>query len=181
MLQSALDFAFLLAVYEIRNYRLLRRAKYVRQVDGIKVYKIESNDPNAITVKSVLFGRCLVFIGEIDKKIYAHEEGHLKQPNFMLYFLLASAFAIAYSVLTVPLLLVLYKIMFWHFERDADLYAYYNYNVKFESDVERPAKRIERLKAWLFDTHPPDWVRKSEEYYDKKTNVLALFIRDLLS
>ncbi|BDB97459.1 conjugal transfer protein [Saccharolobus caldissimus] len=181
LIQSILDFAFLFFIYELRNYRLLKRAKYLCKIGTVKVYQIESEDPNAITIKSLIFGKSIIFVGRITKEIYAHEEGHLHQPNFMFYFLIAAALMIAYNVLTVPLLLIVYKIMFWHYERDADLYAYRLYNVKYESDVFRPKSQIERLKAWIFDTHPPDYVRKIEEYYDKKTNILKLFIHDLIS
>jgi hypothetical protein len=71
--------------------------------------------------------------------------------------------------------------MFLHYERAADLYAYYNFNVKYSSDQQRPKSKIDRIKAWLFDTHPPDWVREKEEYYEKKNILIKLFLEDLLS
>nr|WP_020936627.1 hypothetical protein [Saccharolobus solfataricus]CDF66429.1 conserved conjugative plasmid protein [Saccharolobus solfataricus P2] len=172
--------AFLLFVYEYRNYRLIKRAKFLYEKGGVKYYQIESNEDNAITIKSILFGKNVIIIGSDNDKVLAHEEGHLRQPYFTYYFLVLSALGISYNILTIPILLIIYKMMFLHYERDADLYAYRVYNIRYESSAERPIKRIERLKAWIFDTHPPDYIRKEEEYY-KKTNILKLFIRDLLS
>nr|WP_187395306.1 conjugal transfer protein [Sulfolobus islandicus] len=174
--------AFLLLVYEYRNYRLLKKAKFLYEKDGVKYYEIEGDEDNAITIKSVVFGKNVIIIGKKNEKILAHEEGHLKQPYFMYYFFVISAFLIAYNIFTIPLLLFMYKLMFLHYERAADLYAYNKYHVKFESTTARPAKRIDRIRAWIFDTHPPDWVRaKEEKYYEKKNSLIKLLLNDLLS
>ncbi|BBG27297.1 conjugal transfer protein [Sulfuracidifex tepidarius] len=172
--------AFFLFIYEFRNYRLLKKARFLYEKDDVKYYQIESDEDNAITIKSIIFGKNVIIIGKENKEVLAHEEGHLHQPYFIYYFLTISALAISYNILTIPFLLIIYKAMFLHYERAADLYAYYNFNVKYSSDKQRPKSKIDRIKAWVFDTHPPDYVRTKEEYY-KKTNILKLFIRDLLS
>jgi len=172
---------FFLLIYEYRNYRLLKKARFLYEKDGIKYYQIESEEDNAITIKSVLYGKNIVIVGKEDFRILAHEEGHLHQPYFIYYFLTISALAISYNVLTIPGLLVLYKAVFLHYEREADLYAYYHYNIKYSSEQQRPSRRIDRLKEWVFDTHPPDWVREKEEYYEKKNSLIKLFLEDLLS
>jgi hypothetical protein len=66
-------------------------------------------------------------------------------------------------------------------ERDADLYAYIKYNVKYESGAERPKRKLDRIKAWIFDSHPPDYIRTKEEYYEKKNSLIKLLISDLFS
>jgi hypothetical protein len=171
---------FFLLIYEYRNYRLLKKARFLYEKDGIKHYQIESEEDNAITIKSIVFGKNVIIIGKENKEVLAHEEGHLHQPYFIYYFLVVSALAISYNVLTIPGLLVLYKAVFLHYEREADLYAYYHYNIKYSSEQQRPSRRIDRLKEWVFDTHPPDYIRKEEKYYEKK-NILKLFINDIVS
>jgi len=173
--------AFFFLIYEYRNYRLLKKARFLYEKDGVKYYQIESDEDNAITIKSVIFGKNIIIIGKENKEVLAHEEGHLHQPYFIYYFLTISALAISYNILTIPFLLIIYKAMFLHYERAADLYAYYNFNVKYSSDQQRPKSKIDRIKAWLFDTHPPDWVREKEEYYEKKNSLIKLFLEDLLS
>ncbi|WP_052292155.1 hypothetical protein [Saccharolobus islandicus] len=172
---------FLLFIYEFRNYRLIKKARFLYEKDNVKYYQIESNEDNAITIKSIVFGKNVIIIGKEDFKILAHEEGHLHQPYFIYYFLVISALAISYNILTIPFLLIIYKAMFLHYERDADLYAYYNFNVKYSSDQQRPKSKIDRIKAWVFDTHPPDYIRTKEEYYEKKNSLIKLFLEDLLS
>jgi hypothetical protein len=178
---SAIDFTFLFFINEYRNYKLLKKAKYLYNKEGIKYWVVNSDDPNAITIKSVLYGKNIVIVGKEDFRILAHEEGHLHQPYFIYYFLTISALAISYNILTIPFLLIIYKAMFLHYERAADLYAYYNFNVKYSSDQQRPKSKIDRIKAWLFDTHPPDYIRKEEKYYEKRNSLIKLFLEDLFS
>ena len=171
---------FFLLIYEYRNYRLLKKARFLYEKDG-KYYQIESEEDNAITIKSIVFGKNVIIIGKENKEVLAHEEGHLHQPYFIYYFLVVSALAISYNVLTIPGLLVLYKAAFLHYEREADLYAYYHYNIKYSSEQQRPKSKIDRIKAWLFDTHPPDWVREKGEYYEKSNSLIKLLLKDLFS
>jgi hypothetical protein len=49
------------------------------------------------------------------------------------------------------------------------------------SNAQRPKSGIERLKEWVLDSHPPDYVRAKEEYYEKKISLIKLFLEDLLS
>jgi hypothetical protein len=37
---------------------------------------------------------------------------------------------------------------------------YSKYNIKYESDAERPMRRLDRIKAWIFDCHPSDYKKE---------------------
>ncbi|BBG27811.1 hypothetical protein IC007_2365 [Sulfuracidifex tepidarius] len=179
---SLFNVAIVIAIYESFHAYLFYKSREIEKKGRISIRILNNEEENAIALNSFFFRNTIVFLSnEINEKILRHEEGHLKQPNYIYAFLLLVAALLPLSyIIAVPAVFI-GKFLLWKMERDADLYAYRLYNVKYESDVFRPKSRIERLKAWIFDTHPPDYMRKIEEYYDKKMNILKLFIRDLFS
>ncbi|QXJ30341.1 Peptidase M48, membrane-bound metallopeptidase [Saccharolobus shibatae] len=179
---SLFNVSIVVIFYEGFHGLLYYKSKEVRKDGKVSVRVLDINEENAIALNSFFFRNTIVFLSdEVSEKILRHEEGHLKQFNYIYAFLLIVAALLPLNYLISIPSVIVGKIIFWEIERDADLYAYTKYNVKYESDVFRPKSRIERLKEWLLDSHPPDWVRKEEEYYDKKTNILKLFICDLFS
>jgi hypothetical protein len=130
----------------------------------------------------LFFRNTIVFLSnKIDEKILRHEEGHVKQFNYIYAFLVSiAAVQPLIKIIVIPGIL-LGKFILWNMERDADLYAYFKYGIKYESGAKRPNSRIERLKEWIFDSHPPDWVRTKGEYYEKKVGLVKLLLNDLLS
>lgn len=67
-------------------------------------------------------------------------------------------------------------------ERDADIYGFgsaENFKKvapKIDIDTNSLASRLKHLRGWL-PTHPPPWVRASEEYYDRRKCLLRLFLK----
>lgn len=176
----------LVLINEVRNYRLLRKSIFLYECCNVKFYRYrgKKDDDNAITITS-FFGNGIVLLSDsVSNSVIYHELGHLRQKKELYLFLItfAAAFAIAFSydVVLLILLLLVYKMFFAHLEREADLYAYTIHNVKYNTQkATRPERKIARLKAWIFDLHPPDWVRTREEYYDRRKNIICLFLEDV--
>jgi hypothetical protein len=179
---SLFNIAIVIVFYESFHAYLYYKSKEVRKEGKISVRVLDINEENAVTLNSIFFRNTIVFLSnKIDEKILTHEEGHTKQFNYIYAFLIAVAALLPVStLLAIPAILV-GKYLLWKMERDADLYAYSKYNIKYMSNAQRPKSRIERLKEWIFDSHPPDWVREKEEYYEKKNSLIKLFIQDLSS
>jgi hypothetical protein len=179
---SLFNIAIVIVFYESFHAYLYYKSKEVRKEGKISVRVLDINEENAVTLNSIFFRNTIVFLSnKIDEKILTHEEGHIKQFNYIYVFLIVVAVLLPLSdFIAIPAVL-LGKFLLWKMERDADLYAYTKYNVKYESGVERPKSKIDRIKAWIFDSHPPDWIRKEEEYYEKKNILIKLFLEDLLS
>ncbi|ADB87195.1 hypothetical protein [Saccharolobus islandicus] len=179
---SLFNILLVVTIYEGFHGYLFYKSKEVRKEGKISVRVLDISEENAITLNSIFFRNTIVFLSnKIDEKILTHEEGHTKQFNYIYAFLLAVAALLPLSnFIAIPAVL-LGKFLLWKMERDADLYAYYHYNIKYESVAERPKSKIERLKSWLFDSHPPDYIRTKEEYYEKKNSLIKLLLNDLLS
>ncbi|WP_196489258.1 conjugal transfer protein [Sulfolobus acidocaldarius] len=179
---SLFNIILVLVFYEVFHGILYYKSREVKREGRISVRVLDINEENAVTLNSIFFRNTIVFLSnKIDEKILTHEEGHTKQFNYIYAFLIAVAALLSIStLLAIPAILV-GKFLLWKMERDADLYAYTKYNIKYESVAERPKSKIDRIKAWVFDTHPPDWVREKEEYYEKKISLIKLFIQDLTS
>nr|WP_011225154.1 hypothetical protein [Sulfolobus islandicus]CAG38189.1 hypothetical protein [Sulfolobus islandicus] len=182
---SLFNIILVLLLYESFHAYFYFKSKEVRREGKISIRVLNMNEENAITLNSLFFRNSIVFLSDkLNDRILRHEEGHTKQLNYIYVFLLAVAALLpVISNFTIPAVLLgvlLGKFLLWHMERAADLYAYTKYNIKYESAAVRP-KRIERLKSWILDSHPPDWVRAKEEYYEKKNSLIKLLLRDLLS
>jgi hypothetical protein len=168
--------------YEGFHGILYYKSKEVKREGKISVRVLDINEENAIALNSLFFRNIVVFLSDkINERILRHEEGHINQFNYIYAFLIFIAAVLPLNnIITIPAVL-LGKILLWKMERDADLYAYIKYNVKYESDAERPKRKLDRIKAWIFDSHPPDYIRTKEEYYQKKNSLIKLFLEDLLS
>lgn len=169
-------------LYELLHANLYRGSREVRKEGKLSIRVFDIGEHNAITLNSIFFRNAIVFLSpQIDESILRHEEGHTRQFNYIYAFLIVVGALLPLSPLTSIPAVILGKLILWKMERDADLYAYYNYNIMYNLQVERPRSRLKRLMAWLLDSHPPDYIRSSKEYYDKKTNIVKLFISDLLA
>ncbi|MEJ2780592.1 conjugal transfer protein [Stygiolobus sp. CP850M] len=179
---SLFNIAIVIVFYESFHAYLYYKSKGVRREGKVNVRVLDINEENAITLNSIFFRNTIVFLSnKISEEVLRHEEGHTKQFNYIYVFLVAIAALLPVSTLLAIPAVLLGKFLLWKMERDADLYAYIKYNVKYESGAERPKRKLDRIKAWIFDSHPPDWVREKEEYYQKKNSLIKLFLEDLLS
>ncbi|MCI4397187.1 MAG: conjugal transfer protein [Thermoprotei archaeon] len=179
---TILNLVLVIGFYEGFHGYLYFRSKGVKKEGKIEIRVLNINEENAIALNSLFFRNVVVFLSDkINERILRHEEGHINQFNYIYLFMIAVAALLPINTLLAIPAILIGRIMLWKMERDADLYAYSKYNVKFESDAERPKSKIDRIKAWLFDSHPPDWVRTKEEYYEKKNSLIKLFIQDLFS
>ncbi|WP_338601366.1 conjugal transfer protein [Sulfolobus tengchongensis] len=177
-----------LSINEIRNFLLFRKSTFLYECCDIKFYryKDKKDDDNAIAVTSIFFGNAIILLSDhVNDSVIYHEYGHLRQREevYTALFLLGILFSIAFQSypFLLPVLLLSFRFFFMHLERSADLYAYKVYNTRYEpKHPERPKNRIERLKAWLFDSHAPDWVRIKDEYYNERKNIIYLFLKDIL-
>jgi hypothetical protein len=179
---SLFNIIIIMGFYEGAHGFLYFKSSEVKKEGRISVRVLDINEENAITLNSIFFRNTIVFLSnKISEEVLRHEEGHTKQFNYIYAFLIAVAALLPLSnFIAIPAVL-LGKFLLWKMERDADLYAYIKYNVKYESEIERPDSRIERLKSWIFDSHPPDYIRKEEKYYQKKISLIKLLISDLFS
>jgi hypothetical protein len=179
---SIFNIILIIGFYEGAHGFLYFKSKELKREGKISVRILNINEENAITLNSLFYRNCVVFLSDkINERILRHEEGHANQFNYIYAFLIFVAALLPLSIFIAILAVPLGKFLLWKMERDADLYAYTKYNIRFESDAERPKSRIERLKSWLFDSHPPDYIRKEEKYYEKKISLIKLFIQDLTS
>jgi len=179
---SAFNVLFVVGLYEGVHGYLYFSSKELGKEGKISLRVLDRGEENAVTLNSLFFRDTIVFLSDkIDERILRHEEGHARQFNYVYALMVAVAALLPLAKIVLIPAVVLGKFLWWKTERDADLYAYYRYNVKYESGAERPKSRVERLKAWILDSHPPDWVREREEYYQKKNNLIKLFVQDLLS
>jgi len=179
---SLFNIAIVIVFYESFHAYLYYKSKEVRKEGKISVRVLDINEENAVTLNSIFFRNTIVFFSnKIDEKILTHEEGHIKQFNYIYVFLIFVAALLPLSIFIAILAVPLGKYLLWKMERDADLYAYTKYNIKYESVAERPKSKIDRIKAWVLDSHPPDWVREKEEYYEKKNSLIKLLLKDLFS
>jgi len=171
-----------LTFYEGLHGLLYYKSEEVKREGKVVVRVLNINEENAVALNSIFFRNTIVFLSDkVNEKILRHEEGHTKQFNYIYAFLVLTAVMLPFdSLIAIPAVFV-GKFLLWKMERDADLYAYYNYGIKYESKAERPKSRIERLKEWILDSHPPDYIRKENEYYEKNNNLIRLFLRDLSS
>jgi len=178
---SLFNIAIVIVFYESFHAYLYYKSKEVRKEGKISVRVLDINEENAIALNSLFFRNSIVFLSDkLNDRILRHEEGHINQFNYIYAFLILVAVVLPLNnIITIPAVL-LGKFLLWKMERDADLYAY-TINIKYMSNAQRPESRIERLKEWVLDSHPPDWVREKEEYYEKRNNLIKLFLEDLLS
>jgi hypothetical protein len=168
--------------YEGFHGILYYKSSEVKREGKISVRVLNINEENAIALNSLFFRNTVVFLSDkINERILRHEEGHTKQFNYIYAFLILVAAVIPLNIIIIIPAIFIAKLLLWKMERDADLYAYIKYNVKYESGAERPKRKLDRIKAWIFDTHPPDYIRKEEKYYEKKNNLIKLFLEDLFS
>jgi len=179
---SLFNVMMVMTFYESLHTYLYFKSREVRKEGKISIRVLDTGEENAVTLNSLFFRNAIVFLSnKIDEKILTHEEGHTKQFNYIYAFLIFVAALLPLSTLLAILAVPLGKFLLWKMERDADLYAYYHYNIKYSSEQQRPSRMIDRLKEWVFDTHPPDYIRTKEEYYQKKNNLIKLFLEDLFS
>ncbi|BDC18238.1 hypothetical protein [Acidianus sp. HS-5] len=177
-----ITFVLLFAVLELQNFLTIKKSVFLKEEDGVKYWFIKSKYVNARARKSVFFGKNIFVYKEYDERIIAHEKVHLEQINFPYLIILISSLGISISFTTmnpIPVVLsVLYTIaLSQHYERDADLRAYKGKSM-FPFSSNRP-NRLRRIIGWL-DTHPPTWIRDSDEYYNKENDLFYLFIRDII-
>jgi len=169
-----------LTFYEGLHGLLYYKSREVKREGKIKVRVLDINEENAVTLNSIFFRDTVVFLSnKINEKVLRHEEGHTKQFNYIYAFLVLVAVIFPFNSLVLFPAVFIGKFLLWKMERDADLYAYYNYGIKYESGAERPKSRIGRLKEWILDSHPPDYIRKENKYYEKNKNLFSLFLQDL--
>jgi hypothetical protein len=174
------NLVLVLTFYEGLHGLLYYKSREVKREGKIRIRVLDVNEENAVTLNTIFFRNTIVFLSDkINEKILRHEEGHTRQFNYIYAFLVLVAVTLPFNGLIAVPAVFIGKLLLWKAERDADLYAYYNYGVKYESEAERPGSRIERLKEWLLDSHPPDYIRKENEYYEKRNNLIKLFFRDL--
>jgi hypothetical protein len=179
---SLVNVAIVIAFYELSHAYLYFKSREVRREGKVNVRVLDINEENAITLNSIFFRNTIVFLSnKISEEVLRHEEGHVKQFNYIYAFLVAVAALLPLNTLLAIPAIPIGKYLLWKMERDADLYAYIKYNVKYESDAERPKRKLDRIKAWIFDSHPPDWIREKEEYYEKRNSLIKLFLEDLFS
>ena len=179
---SLFNIILVLVFYEGFHGILYYKSREVKKEGRISVRVLDINEENAVTLNSIFFRNTIVFLSnKISEEVLRHEEGHTKQFNYIYVFLIVVAVLLPLSdFIAIPAVL-LGKFLLWKMERDADLYAYTIYNIRYMSNAQRPRSRIERLKGWVFDSHPPDWVRGEKEYYEKKIGLIRLLLKDLFS
>jgi hypothetical protein len=177
---SMFNLVLVMTFYEGLHGLLYYKSKEVKREGKTRIRVLDIGEENAVTLNSIFFRNTIVFLSDkINEKILRHEEGHMKQFNYVYAFLLSVAFLFPVNNLVVIPGVFIGKFLLWEMERDADLYAYYNYGIKYESKAERPKSRLERLKEWVLDSHPPDYIRKENKYYEKNNNLFVLFLQDL--
>nr|WP_012386939.1 hypothetical protein [Sulfolobus islandicus]ABE99610.1 hypothetical protein [Sulfolobus islandicus] len=142
---------------------------------------LDSEIPNASALvfanKIIIYGK----LGSLSEFAILHESYHLKQKKLALIQLAAVALFSAllpFSLFSLLGIYFSYVLTNWKIEKDADLYAF-SRGGKYEARYKRPKSRLARLIAWLLDTHPPDYIRISEEY--RRKNIYYLFIKDIIS
>ena len=174
--------SLVIVLFELFHANLYRKSREVRREGKLSIRVYDIGELNALTLNSIFFRNAIVFLSpQIDEGILRHEEGHARQFNYIYAFLIVVGALLPLSPLVSVPAVVLGKLILWKMERDADLFAYSYYNIMYKTQVTRPRSRVKRLMAWLLDSHPPDYIRSMKEYYDKKTNILKLFIWDLLT
>jgi len=177
---SLFNFTFLVAFYEGLHGLLYYKSKEVKREGKISIRVLNINEENAVTLNSIFFRNIIVFLSDkVNEKILRHEEGHTKQFNYIYALLILIAVILPVNNLIVIPAVFIGKFLLWEMERGADLYAYYNYGIKYESGAVRPESRIKRLMEWVLDSHPPDYIRKEDKYYEKKNSLLKLLLQDL--
>jgi hypothetical protein len=177
---SLFNLILVLTFYEGLHGLLYYKSKEVKREGKISIRVLNINEENAVTLNSIFFRNTVVFLSnKMSEKVLRHEEGHTKQFNYVYAFLILTAVTFPFNKLVVIPAVLIGKFLLWKMERDADLYAYYNYGIKYESDMERPKSRLERLKEWILDSHPPDYIRKENKYYEKNNSLFNLFLQDL--
>jgi hypothetical protein len=179
---SLFNIVIVVGFYETLHAYLYYKSKEVKREGKVSVRVLDIGEENAVTLNSLFFRNAIVFLSnKIDERIWRHEEGHTKQFNYIYAFLIVVAALLPLSdLVAIPAVLV-GKFLLWKMERDADLYAFSRCNIRYMSNVQRPKSRVERLKGWVFDSHPPDWVRKEEKYYEKRNSLIKLLLKDLFS
>jgi len=179
---SLFNVVMVIIFYESFHAYLYFKSREVKREGKVSVRVLDVNEDNALTLNSIFFRNAIVFLSNrISEEVLTHEEGHVKQFNYVYAFLVLTAASLPVSTwLVIPAILV-GKFLLWRMERSADLYAYTKYNIKYESVAEVPSSRIERLKAWVLDSHPPDYIRRKEEYYEKSNSLIKLLLNDLFS
>jgi hypothetical protein len=179
---SLVNVAIVITFYELSHAYLYFKSREVRREGKVNVRVLDINEENAITLNSIFFRNTIVFLSnKISEEVLRHEEGHVKQFNYIYVFLVAIATLLPLSDFIAILAVLLGKFLLWKMERDADLYAYTKYNIRYMSNTQRPRSWVERLKEWIFDSHPPDYIRAKEEYYEKKNSLIKLLLKDLFS
>jgi len=179
---SLANVAIVVGFYESFHAYLYFKSKEVKREGRISVRVLDINEENAVTLNSTFFRNTIVFLSnKISEEVLRHEEGHTKQFNYVYAFLITIAALLPLRTLLAIPAVFLGKFLLWKMERNSDLYAYTIYDIRYMSNAQRPESRTERLKAWILDSHPPDWIREKEEYYEKRNNLIKLFLEDLLS
>jgi len=179
---SLINILIVIGFYESSHAYLYYRSKEVRKEGRVRVRVLDINEENALTLNSLFFRNTVVFLSsKISEEILRHEEGHTRQFNYMYVYLVLIASLLPLGTFIVIPSVFIGKFILWGMERDADLYAFTNYNIMYMSDIKRPQSRVERLITWLLDSHPPDWVRGKREYYEKKYSLIKLLLKDLFS
>jgi hypothetical protein len=174
-----ITFFLLFAILELQNFINIRKSTFLKEEEGVKYWFRDSKYVNARARKSVIFGKNIFIYKRYDERVIAHEKAHLEQINFPYLILLISSLGISASFTTMSSLPVALSVicvlaLSQHYERDADLRAYGEKSL-FPFSSARPTSRLKRLIGWI-DTHPPTWIRDSDEYYDKRNNLFSLFI-----
>jgi len=179
---SLLNILMVIGFYELSHAYLYYKSRKVRKEGNVGIRVLDVNEENALALNSLLFRNTVIFLSnKINEEVLRHEEGHTKQFNYLYVYLIIVASLLPLNTLIAIPAVFIGKFLLWKMERDADLYAFVNYNIRYMSNVKRPESRIERLKDWILDSHPPDWVREKEEYYEKKYSLVKLLLKDLFS
>jgi hypothetical protein len=179
---SLVNISMVIGFYELSHAYLYYKSREVRKEGKVDIRVLDINEGNALALNSLFFQNTIIFLSnKISEEVLRHEEGHIKQFNYLYVYLIAVASLLSLDTLIVIPAVFMGKFLLWEMERDADLYAFTNYNIRYMSNVKRPESRIERLKYWMLDSHPPDWVREKEEYYEKNYSLVKLLLKDLFS
>jgi hypothetical protein len=177
---SLVNILMVIEFYELSHAYLYYKSKEVRKEGKVGVRVLDINEENALALNSLFFRNTVIFLSnKISEEVLRHEEGHIKQFNYIYAYLVVVASLLPLGTLIAIPAVFMGKFLLWKMERGADLYAFINYNIRYMSNIKRPKSRIERLKAWVLDSHPPDWVREKEEYYEKKYSLIKLLLEDL--
>lgn len=188
---------------------LRKKAKKIGEVDGVPVYRLEGRRLNAFVLPGAravfIVGEPDVHV--LRHELRHLEQGRIFY-YAMSYFNVMLTTAVATFLMCkwgMPYLCywqitpaswvtvaagLASGICLWYkkleMERDADIYGFgsaENFKKvaqKMGIDTNKPASRLKRLRGWL-STHPPPWVRVSEEYYDGRKSLLRLFLKDVYS